>query len=128
MGWGILFSGKNPYKIDVMINSLIEMLELSNSGHMNTSTVWFESLGKILLVTSLTEIMALSRFFQNTFILWMFRVANFADIIKIATMFIETTFKDSKKVKRIRNYVLMQFKLVFPDLTKVETFAEKYWR
>ena len=39
MGWGILFSGKNPYKIDVMINSLIEMLELSNSGHMNTSTV-----------------------------------------------------------------------------------------
>ena len=40
-------------------------------------------------------------------------------------MFIETTFKDSKKVKRIRNYVLMQFILVFPDLTKAETFAEK---
>ena len=34
------------------------------------------------------------------------RVANFADIIKIATMFIKTTFKDSKKLKRIRNYVL----------------------
>ena len=34
------------------------------------------------------------------------RVVNFADIIKIATMFIKTTFKDSKKVKRIRNYVL----------------------
>ena len=30
----------------------------------------------------------------------------FADIIKVATMFIKTTFKDSKKVKRIRNYVL----------------------
>ena len=33
-------------------------------------------------------------------------VANFADIINIAAMFIKTTFKDSKKVKRIRNYVL----------------------
>ena len=34
------------------------------------------------------------------------RVANFADIIKIASLFIKTTFKDPKKVKRIRNYVL----------------------
>ena len=34
------------------------------------------------------------------------RVANFADIIKIASLFIKTTFKDSKKVKRVRNYVL----------------------
>ena len=34
------------------------------------------------------------------------RFANFADIIKIESMFIKTTFKDSKKVKRIRNYVL----------------------
>ena len=34
------------------------------------------------------------------------RVANFADIIKTATMFIRTTFKDSEKVKAIRNYVL----------------------
>ena len=33
-------------------------------------------------------------------------VANFADIIITATMFIKTTFKDSKKVKRITNYVL----------------------
>ena len=32
-------------------------------------------------------------------------VANFADIIKIATVSIKTTFKDSDKVKRIRNYV-----------------------
>ena len=28
------------------------------------------------------------------------------DVIKIATMFIKATFKDSNKVKRIRNYVL----------------------
>ena len=32
-------------------------------------------------------------------------VAIFADIIKILTMFIKTIFKDSKKVKRIRNHV-----------------------
>ena len=34
------------------------------------------------------------------------RVANFAEIIKIPTFFINITFKNSKKVKRIRNYVL----------------------
>ena len=28
------------------------------------------------------------------------RVANFADIMKVATMFIKTTFKDLKKVKK----------------------------
>ena len=33
-------------------------------------------------------------------------VANFIEIIKIATMFIKATFKDSKKVKTIRDYVL----------------------
>ena len=42
--------------------------------------------------------------FQNTFILRKPRVANFVDIIQ--TIFIKTTFKVSKKVKRIRNYVL----------------------
>ena len=30
------------------------------------------------------------------------RVANFADIIKIASMFIKTTFKDSKKLKELK--------------------------
>ena len=44
--------------------------------------------------------------FQNTFILRRLRVANFPDIIKISTMFIKKTFKDSNKVKRIRNFVL----------------------
>ena len=34
------------------------------------------------------------------------KVTNFPDIIKIATMFIKATLKDSKKVKRIRNYDL----------------------
>ena len=34
------------------------------------------------------------------------RVANFTGIIIIATTFIKTTLKESKKVKGIRNYVL----------------------
>ena len=34
------------------------------------------------------------------------RAVNFADITKIATMFIKTTFKDRNKVRRVRNYVL----------------------
>ena len=42
--------------------------------------------------------------FQNAFILR--RLANFTGIMKIATMSIKTTLKDSKKVKRIRNDVL----------------------
>ena len=33
------------------------------------------------------------------------RVVIFADIIEIVTIFIKTIFKDSKKVKRIGNYV-----------------------
>ena len=44
-------------------------------------------------------------FFQDTIFLRS-RVANFAYIIKIASLFIKTNFKDSKKVKIIRNYVL----------------------
>ena len=43
--------------------------------------------------------------FQKTLILRRSGGAIFADIIKIVTMFIETIFKDSIKVKRIRNYV-----------------------
>ena len=44
-------------------------------------------------------------FFQNIFLLRRPGVAIFADIIKIVTMFIKTTLKDSIKVRRIRNYV-----------------------
>ena len=40
------------------------------------------------------------------FILRRLRVASFADIIMIATMFIKETFKDSEKVERTRNYGL----------------------
>ena len=44
--------------------------------------------------------------FQATISLRRPRVANFADNIKIATIFMETTFEDSNKVKRNRNYAL----------------------
>ena len=40
-----------------------------------------------------------------TFLLRKPKVAIFANIIKTVTMFIRTIFKDSRKVKRIRNYV-----------------------
>ena len=43
--------------------------------------------------------------FQNTLILRRSRVAIFAGIIKIVTMFFKTIIKDSRKGKRIRNYV-----------------------
>ena len=38
---------------------------------------------------------------QNAFILRRPKVANFADIIKISTMFNKKTFKDSKKIKKL---------------------------
>ena len=41
-----------------------------------------------------------------TFNLRRLRVGNFADSINIATVFIKKIFKDSNKIKRIRNYVL----------------------
>ena len=100
------FFWSNPYKIEVMITSLIEMLKLPNFDHMTISRMQFESRGKIMLVTSWTEIMTSQPLFQNVFILRRPRVANFDDIIKIATMFVKKTFKDSKKVRGIRNYVL----------------------
>ena len=92
------FFWSNPYEIECVITSVIEMLELPNFGHMITSTIW--------LVTSWTEVM-MSLWCQNIFILRRPRAAIFAKIIKIVTMFIKTIFKDSKKkeVIRIRNYV-----------------------
>ena len=55
---------------------------------------------------SWTEIVTSELLFQNTVILRRPGVAIFANIIKIVTIFIKTIFKDSRKVKRIRKYVL----------------------
>ena len=49
------FFSSNPYKVN--ITSVIDTLELPNFGHMTTSTIWFESGDKVLLVTSWAEIM-----------------------------------------------------------------------
>ena len=43
--------------------------------------------------------------FQNALILRRPSVAISADVIKIVSMFIKKIFEDSKKVKRIKNYV-----------------------
>ena len=94
----------NPYKIEVVITSFIEMLQLPNFGHMNESTIKFESREKILLVTSSTWIMTSYILFKNTVILRRSWVAIFANIIQILTRFVKEIFKDSRKVKRIRNY------------------------
>ena len=49
--------------------------------------------------------MTLQPLFQNNFILRRSGVAIFTDIINVLTFLIETIFKDSRKVKRIRNFV-----------------------
>ena len=58
-----------------MITSLIEGLELSNFGHMTTSTIEFEACGTILMVTWWTESKTSKPFFQNISILRRPRVA-----------------------------------------------------
>ena len=74
------------------------MLELQNFSHMTTSTKQFDSQDKTLLVRSRTNNMTSKTFFQNIFIVRRPKVAIFADLIKIATMFIQKkTLKDSKK-------------------------------
>ena len=83
------------------MTSLIETLELPNFGHITTSIIYFNSRCKILMMTLWTKVMTSQSLFQNTFILRRSRIVNFADIIKISTIFIKTTFKDSKKLKEL---------------------------
>ena len=49
-------------------------------------------------------------------------IANFADIIKIATMFIKTTFKNSKKFKKYKLCIKMQSISALCDITKTANF------
>ena len=47
----------------------------------------------------------------------------FAAIIKIVTMFIKTNFKDTKKIKKIRNYVSQPVqRLRFMQITEKRLF------
>ena len=63
------------------------MLVFRNFGFITKSTIQYESLDKTLLETSSTESMTSHTLFQNTFIWRKPRLAIFADIIKIVTMF-----------------------------------------
>ena len=45
-----LVNWSNPYKFEVIITSLIEILHLPNFGHMTTYTIKLESRDKILLI------------------------------------------------------------------------------
>ena len=82
------------------------MLQVLNFGHMNTSTIQFESRDRILLVTSSTEVITSQHLFQNTIILRRPEITIFADIIKTITRYIKQILKDSIKTKGIRNYKL----------------------
>ena len=102
------FFWSSPHKIEVIITSLTEKLELPYFAYMTTFPLQFESRNKLGLVKSWTEIMTSWHFFQNIFVLRKPGVAIFVEIIKIVTMFTKTTLKYSRKVRRIRNYVSQQ--------------------
>ena len=76
-----------------MITSSTEMLELPNFGHMTTSTIWFESLDKFFgdVIDRNYDVI--------TFISRRPKVAIFAAMFKIITIFLKTI---SKKVSKKR--------------------------
>ena len=51
--------------------------------------------------------------FQRTFILRTPKLASFANIIKIATMFNKTTFKDTKNYRRVVGRIQKVFHVVY---------------
>ena len=61
-------------------------------------------------------------FILEYFILKRLRLTNFADIIKIATLFIKILIKNSNKIKRVINYTLKYRYTVFLDITEVADF------
>ena len=79
------------------------MLEPPNFGHMTASTIWLELRDNGNTMDRNYEVII---FLSNTFFLRRSWVANFPDMINIATICIKTTFKISKKAERFRNYVL----------------------
>ena len=92
----------NPYKMEIMITSLIEMLELPNHGshdHIH-NIIWINFVGHVM-DRSYDVIAFISKYLY-------FRKAwgsHFCWHHKIVTFFIKTIFKDSIKVKRTKNFV-----------------------
>ena len=60
----MLLFWSNPYKVEVMITSLIEVLDLPNFGHMTTSKIQFEARDKTLLVIPWAEIISHNSYFK----------------------------------------------------------------
>ena len=91
----------NPYKIEVMITFLIEMLQtLVTLPHL-----WYNLNQEIKFFGDVIDRnYDVITFFQNTLILRRPGVAIFAGIIKNVTMFIKIFTQDSRKTKRIINY------------------------
>ena len=126
------FFWSNPYKIEVMITSFIEMLELPDVGHITTSTMQFSRTIKFCWWRNGHKLWRRNLYSKFLYFKKIYS-SNFADII------IKTTFKDSKKVKRIRSYVwMLSIKVilmltlwsyvsisVFLDITKVADFQWK---
>ena len=69
------FFWSNPYKIEVMITSLIKLLELPKFGHITISTIYFESRDKNFVGDAMDLIVTSQPLFQNV-------------ITKIVTIFI----------------------------------------
>ena len=84
-----------------MITSFIEMLELPNFGHLNATTILFESRDKILLMTSLAEVMTSQPLFLNTFILRRPRIANLMTSSKLQPYLLKQPLKIQKKLKEL---------------------------
>ena len=80
-----------------MITSLIEMQELPKFRHMNTYAIYLIQVMKFCWWRHGQELWRHNLYFKMPFYLRRPRVANFTDIIKIATMFITETFKVSKE-------------------------------
>ena len=101
-----------------MTTYLTEMLsELSNFRDMTTSTMELESRAKSLTVTSWTKIMTSQTLFHNVFILIMSRVANFVDIMKIATTLIKKHLQTQKRYQIL--FIKMKSISTYIDITKV---------
>ena len=82
-----LFFWSNSYKLEFMITSLKEILELPNFGHVNTSRRWFESRNKFCWWRHGKKFWRHYLYFKILF--WReLREANFAEIIKIKSIFI----------------------------------------
>ena len=106
-----MFFWSNLYKIEMTITSLIVMLELPNFGRV-IKFFWWRPGQKSWRHNLHTEMLLFSEDLQ---------LANFADIIKILTMFVETSFKRSKKLKGLQIMCSNAFGF---SLSKVQLWQE----